>query len=109
MLATTAMSSTRYLSPHANAAAAVRSFSWPARTSSRTAFGIRIAGARRSIKASRLTSANRTSSEASMTHASLTMDLVLQLLGGHLHDGYAPVREFVDEFRATRSRDLGSL
>ncbi len=35
------------------------------------------------------------------------MDLVLQFLGRHLHDGDAPVRELVDEFRATRSGNLG--
>ena len=35
------------------------------------------------------------------------MDLVLQFLGGHLHNGDAPMREFVDEFRATRAGDLG--
>jgi hypothetical protein len=37
--------------------------------------------------------ANRMSGEALTTHASLTMDLVLQFLGRHLHDGDAPMRE----------------
>lgn len=41
--------------------------------------------------------------------ASLTMDLVLQFLGRHPHDRYAPMREFVDELRATRAGDLGSF
>ena len=43
------------------------------------------------------------------THASLTMDLVLQLLGRHLHNGDAPMQEFVDEFRAARAGDLRSF
>jgi hypothetical protein len=47
------------------------------------------------------------SGEALTTHASLTMDLVLQLLGGHLRNGDAPMREFVDEFRAAGAGDLG--
>ena len=36
------------------------------------------------------------SGEALTTHSSLTMDLVLQLLGRYLHDGDAPMREFVN-------------
>ena len=82
---------------------------WPARTSSMTAFGIRILGARRSIKSSRAIRENKMTGEALTTHASLTMDLVLQLLWGHLHDWDAPMCELVDEFRATRAGDLGSL
>ena len=34
------------------------------------------------------------------------MDLVLQLLGRHLRNGDAPMREFVNEFRAARPGDL---
>lgn len=34
--------------------------------------------------------------------------LVLQFLRRHLHDGDAPVGEFVDELRAARAGDLGS-
>ena len=49
------------------------------------------------------------SGEALTTHASLTMDLVLQFLGRHLHDGNAPMRELVDELRAARAGDLGRL
>ena len=40
------------------------------------------------------------SGEALTTDASLTMDLVLQFLGRHLHDGDAPMRELVDELCA---------
>jgi hypothetical protein len=49
------------------------------------------------------------SGEALTTHASLTMDLVLQFLGRHLDDGDAPMRELVDELRAARAGDLGRL
>src|SRR5206468_3151916 len=79
------------------------------RTSSMTAFGIRIAGARRSIKSRRAIRENRMSGEAWTTHASLTMDLVLQFLGRHLHDGDAPMCELVNEFRATCAGDLRSF
>src|SRR5262245_212774 len=51
----------------------------------------------------------RMSGETLTTHASLTMDFVLKLLGGHLHDGDASLCEFVDEFRATRAGDLRSF
>jgi hypothetical protein len=44
-----------------------------------------------------------------VTHASLTVDLVLQFFGCHLHDGDAPMRELVDELRATRAGDLRRL
>jgi hypothetical protein len=33
----------------------------------------------------------------------------LQLMRRHLNDGDAPMREFVDELRATRARDLAAL
>ena len=49
------------------------------------------------------------SGEALTTHASLTMDLVLQLLWRHLHDGNAPMCELVNEFRATCAGDLRSF
>jgi hypothetical protein len=48
------------------------------------------------------------SGEALTTHPSLTVDLVLQVLGGYLHNRDAPMREFVDEFRAARAGDFGS-
>jgi hypothetical protein len=35
------------------------------------------------------------------------MDLVLQLLGRHLHHGDPLMRELVNEFRATGASDLG--
>jgi hypothetical protein len=35
------------------------------------------------------------------------MDLVLQLLGRHLHQGNPPTCELVNEFRATGASDLG--
>jgi hypothetical protein len=44
-----------------------------------------------------------------LTHASLTMDLVLQFLRGHLHNGNAPMRELVDELRTARACDLRGL
>src|SRR5436190_3767231 len=109
MLVMTATSATWYFAAHARAAVAVGSFCCPARTSSMTAFGIRIAGARRSIKSRRAIRENRMSGEALTTHASLTMDLVLQFLGRHLHDGDAPMREFVNELRAARAGDLDRL
>ena len=49
------------------------------------------------------------SGEALTTQASLTVDLVLQVLGRHLHNRDAPTREFVDEFRAARAGDLGAF
>src|SRR5712691_3646417 len=49
------------------------------------------------------------SGEALTTHVSLTMDLILQLFGRHMHNGDAPMRELVDEFRARRAGDLGGL
>src|SRR6266849_11079343 len=52
---------------------------------------------------------DRMSGEALTTHASRTMDLVLQLLGRRLNDGDAPMRELVDELRPTRTRDLRGL
>jgi hypothetical protein len=52
---------------------------------------------------------NRLSGDALTIHASRTMDLVLQLLGRHPHDGDAPMREIVDELRAARAGDLGRL
>jgi hypothetical protein len=58
-----------------------------------TAFGIRMLGATISIKSSRAIREKRISGEALTTHASLTVDLVLQLLGRHLHNGDAPMRE----------------
>src|SRR5713226_5945104 len=72
-----------------------------------TAFGTRIAGARRSIKSSRPMRENRMSGEALTTHASLTMDLVQQFLGRHLDDGDTPMSELVDELRTARAGDLG--
>jgi hypothetical protein len=47
---------------------------------------------------------NRMCGEALTTHASLTVDLVLQVLGRHLHNRDAPMREFVDEFRGSCRR-----
>jgi hypothetical protein len=47
--------------------------------------------------------------EALTNRASLAMDLVLQFLGRHLHDGYASIRELVDELRAARASDFGRL
>ena len=47
------------------------------------------------------------SGEALTTHSSLTIDLVLLVLGGYLHNRDAPMREFVDEFRAARAGDFG--
>ncbi len=47
--------------------------------------------------------------EALTTNASLTMGLVLQLLGRHLHDWYVPMCELVDEFSPARAGDLGRL
>src|SRR5712691_3403135 len=74
-----------------------------------TAFGIRFAEERRSIKSSRPMRENRMSGEALTTHASLTMDLVLQFLGRHLHDRDAPMSELVDELGTARAGDLGRL
>src|SRR5437773_7223057 len=109
MLVMTATSAMWYFAAHARAAVAVGSFCCPARTSSMTAFGIRIAGARRSIKSRRAIRENRMSGEALTTHASLTMDLVLQFLGRHLRDGDAPMCELVNEFRAACAGDLRSF
>jgi len=78
-MVTVAISSTRYLSTHSSAVAAVRSLCCPARTSSKTESGTRIAGARLSIKSSRLTRESRMIGEELTTHASalLTMDFVV--------------------------------
>lgn len=65
-------------------------------------------GVRCSIRSSWPTRASRMSGEA-LTTASLTMDLVLQFLGRHLHDGNMSMRKFVDEICTTRARDLGRL
>jgi hypothetical protein len=37
------------------------------------------------------------------------LTLALQLLGRHLHDGDAPMRELVDEFGPARAGDFGGL
>jgi hypothetical protein len=74
-----------------------------------TAFGTRIAGTSRSIKNEPVDAEHRMSGEALTTHASLTMDLVLQFLGRHLLDGDASMAELVDELCAARAGDLGGL
>src|SRR5690242_19494269 len=74
-----------------------------------TAFGIRILGASWSIRSRRSIRPKRMSGEALTTHASLTMNLVVQFLDRRLGDGDTPMRELVDELRPARAGDFGGL